>query len=1131
MYDHIHTQISSKDGFIREEFLAPLQSLPEDKKYEVTFNDLTTREDCGMRDQAIETIDQAISKCKLINSQIRTESRVLNKYTLNRKYQDISISILQINSKIIKEFINPDIEIHEATKEEAMVLLKDNSSFFHCHLLQNSLFWDSYKVNLEIILNDNVVKKEKKEIQIRDAIEIIEKENQNARDSQIINERESNQNQDENKINRIHFNVTLISANEIAKVLIDNVINHAKLTVEFIDLTGSKVSEKVMRINSESINLAIFDKKEQLLKVIQSVNNTQVIEWYSSGNEEANFEKSKELVNKMIAEKRIKNTSNEALLIGLRGANKEAIVDVIQICQHAKFNISFIDVNVKNLLNGFEDELVNIHFDKLEKDTAKILIEQLRKKNLDFALTFKNLENNQVKQLIGIAPIDQENIQITKVKNLRELFMNELRPDLELSEFSGRGIEYLIEISEKKPIPWFSIAAVTSLAIIQMTVGVILTTTGFGATIGMASITEGAADLFTAYRAYHTRNFTWSDYGKQKAVSLIISAFSMGLSAIKDASKGIQTLVTEVEREVLEQADVRIITNGKTVGQVLAATGKNLKTLAIKQVGVKIGENTVREGLNKIADISSHFVLEQVKPQVSASIQSKVSDIFREPNLLKIVRKMYALDKMNKEKKLEKTINKTVADVINPGHSFWREQSDSVGSSLCRGILSSADRIGSPATMVLRILGTLNGMHEITFIIERVRDKLLEKLSEIDQETLSIDHILNHYCGVQKKHISEVVCLLERHGILDAKKVFDDEHFSEKLRHTSINEFPMYKEKVVTFLNLLHNVEFDDLSKLMKSVSDMITEQIFRIMESQFISPWSSYCMGALTKYVSERVQDYCIVDERQNSDSQNLENQERGGEILNTIARQIQYNARDYTIAYSQSEIIYYSNQQGRNAATSYEIIDKETKKYIASIREDKPANLSDLIALSDKYGLNLKLVDDANYQPTEEDKINGMNIVVYTKGEKDERGIRGIGSFRLMSADGSIIDIESKNNDCGYCLIQKLLNDQGINMFISSLRNERAQIMEDNPRRCQSILNAERWITTHYPEEAASLLMIGSNKISRLSADKKLKTMSNNKNKTIFDNFEKGVQEIDRNSPCRPLQAQRKPQGINLR
>ncbi|CAF4480424.1 unnamed protein product, partial [Rotaria sp. Silwood2] len=302
-------------------------------------------------------------------------------------------------------------------------------------------------------------------------------------------------------------------------------------------------------------------------------------------------------------------------------------------------------------------------------------------------------------------------------------------------------------------------------------------------------------------------------------------------------------------------------------------------------------------------------------------------------------------------------------------------------------------------------------------------------------------------------------------------------------------------------------------------------------MESQFISPWSTYCMGALTKYVSERVQDYCIVDERQNSDSQNLENQERGGEILNTIARQIQYNARDYTIAYSQSEIIYYSNQQGRNAATSYEIIDKETKKYIASIREDKPANLSDLIALSDKYGLNLKLVDDANYQPTEEDKINGMNIVVYTKGEKDERGIRGIGSFRLMSADGSIIDIESKNNDCGYCLIQKLLNDQGINMFISSLRNERAQIMEDNPRRCQSILNAERWITTHYPEEAASLLMIGSNKISRLSADKKLKTMSNNKNKTIFDNFEKGVQEIDRNSPCRPLQAQRKPQGINLR
>ncbi|CAF1369972.1 unnamed protein product [Didymodactylos carnosus] len=142
----------------------------------------------------------------------------------------------------------------------------------------------------------------------------------------------------------------------------------------------------------------------------------------------------------------------------------------------------------------------------------------------------------------------------------------------------------------------------------------------------MGLITEGAADLFTAYRAYSIRQFSWSDYRKQKAVSLVISAATMGFSAIKNAGKGVQTLVTSVGEEVLEQAGTKLITDGKAVSQVVVETGKNLKSLAVKQIGVTVGETAVREGLNKAADVSSHFVLEQLKPQLSASIQSKVSN-------------------------------------------------------------------------------------------------------------------------------------------------------------------------------------------------------------------------------------------------------------------------------------------------------------------------------------------------------------------------------------------------------------------------------------------------------------------------------------------------------------------------
>ncbi|CAF4465845.1 unnamed protein product [Rotaria sp. Silwood2] len=135
--------------------------------------------------------------------------------------------------------------------------------------------------------------------------------------------------------------------------------------------------------------------------------------------------------------------------------------------------------------------------------------------------------------------------------------MNDSKPDLELSEFSGRGIEYLLEISEKRFIPWLSIASVAILGVVQMAVGAVLICTGFGATVGMSLVTEGAADLFTAYRAYSTRQFSWSDYGKQKAVSLVISAASMGFSSIKDAGKGVQTIVSGARQEILEQAGTK----------------------------------------------------------------------------------------------------------------------------------------------------------------------------------------------------------------------------------------------------------------------------------------------------------------------------------------------------------------------------------------------------------------------------------------------------------------------------------------------------------------------------------------------------------------------------------------------
>ncbi|CAF4077040.1 unnamed protein product [Rotaria magnacalcarata] len=118
------------------------------------------------------------------------------------------------------------------------------------------------------------------------------------------------------------------------------------------------------------------------------------------------------------------------------------------------------------------------------------------------------------------------------------------------------------------------------------------------------------------------------------------------------------------------------------------------------------------------------------------------------------------------------------------------------------------------------LVGTLNGMRQITFIIDKVHDQLLEKLSRIDQETLSIDQILRSYCGVTKEDTNGIVSLLQKQGILDTNKEFN----IENLISTDFSISDMYRDKVENFLKSLDSVEFNDLSEIMKSISDMITE-------------------------------------------------------------------------------------------------------------------------------------------------------------------------------------------------------------------------------------------------------------------------------------------------------------------
>ncbi|CAF4874808.1 unnamed protein product, partial [Rotaria sp. Silwood1] len=1064
IYTLIYEKLTSKNGHIREEFLVFLQESTDHNQYEVTFNDLTVRQDSKIKDQAIEIIDKILPQDEGSLFDINGEFSFFNKVPnflkksgiLEHDYEHINITMQQVKTEKLREYLNPNIEVKDLTKEEALTQLKEKNFFFNRYLLPQACFVDLYRINLEIISENNNKLENMADLKATVAIKRIEERiDQNER-----------------------FNLSFISANKTAKIL-EKVLYRSNITVEFIDLGVESVREKLRTIVSRSLTLELTNTKETLLEVIRSL-TTEQIQLYNRVKEQSIIE----VVNRITAEKKILEISNTFATIKLIDINKSIVENVLNICSNANFNITFINIKNSCLLIGLKDELINVKIDMLRKNAAKTIIKRIRKHKLEFSLVFSQLTCNQVKQIIELAPIEQENIEVQKFKTLSELFMSQLRPNVELAEFSGRGIEYLIEINEKKFISWTSIAIICALASVQMAVGGLLIASGFGATLGMSLVTEGGADLFIAYRVYSTRQFSWSDFAKQKAVSLIISIASIGLSPLKDAAKGAQNLVVGVGEEVLEQAGTRVITNGRSVYQTLNVARKNLNSLAVKHIAVTIQKNIIRECLSKSMDVSSHFLLNQWKPKVSESIQREVYTKFCGSILKTIVNKMYTLDLFTKKTYFKEKLHKILFEIINPEDNVWSNEFDVLADVLCKRILSSMSITRSFVNIGNIILCNLRQFREIIFIVDRVYNQLLKKLSNIDQETLTMRHILQRYCEVDGNDITNIINILQEQNIINQNEEFNEQNFSEEIIRTHLNQFNESKEKIVNVLKFLYSniSNIDNLNEIMKLVSDIITEQIFRITESQLILPLNSCATGNLTNIFSETVERYLVVDEKQNSPSQNREENSR---TYNTIREQIGQNAKDYTIAYSQCEMIHCTKQRDEINSQKF---DEKISDYITGVKMNLPANISDILTLAEKHGLELKLVDDPSYEPTHEDKTKCTSIVLYNKRDRDNQENVKVGYFELMSNDTSEYNISNTNNDSAYTVIQQILKRKGICITIEALRHDRAKIIEDNPHQFSIALRAQEWIENHYPQEMNDLLIIRSDKSSRLSNNENL-------------------------------------------
>lgn len=132
----------------------------------------------------------------------------------------------------------------------------------------------------------------------------------------------------------------------------------------------------------------------------------------------------------------------------------------------------------------------------------------------------------------------------------------------------------------------------------------------------------------------------------------------------------------------------------------------------------------------------------------------------------------------------------------------------------------------------------------------------------------------------------------------------------------------------------------------------------------------------------------------------------------------------------------------------------------------------------MADQHGINVKVVDDPNYQLTETEKANGVRIVVFIKGGKDAEGNDTVGHYMYMDKNGNLKNVPTDDNanNCGFNVMRALIKEEkNIDVSIQHLRDDCADHALANSDTFSKGLDAQSWMRERYPKEINSLLGMG--------------------------------------------------------
>lgn len=1046
------------------------------KTVNVTFHDLLRRYDCGQIDQAVDTIQAAYNKSSV-------------------KGDKVEIALSGCSADKVRRLFCRNTEFHEIPRNIALEQLQQRLVALSKLSKKNKEGGSGY-VNLNVLYSHQP--QEYQSIQLKDAISyVMESNDSDAR-----------------------FDLTFLNDSTPLNNIQNKDHRSVRLTSSWVSPENAEIM--INKVKSESVGLTISANRSELLAAIRETGLTQITLIDDSTHKRSNYKRD-DLCR--FLEKDCKN--DKPFSVYIENINQ---IDALKLTRHlkeqAKFRLEFSEFKDTEVLADCPEGDYELAFDSLSKEGALELVSILRDKQEEFDLRFKNLTPVVANTLIQKANLDEEHIEIMNVKPLADLFPEGVVPDDMMQQFTLRGFDYLLEINEQRFVPWWSVATVTGLASIQMLVGGALIATGFGATVGVGIITEGAADLFTAYRAYSSRSFTWEDYAKQKAISLAISAVSMGWQTLKSTSTDVKNVIQGAGEEILEQAGTRVVSNSKNVGRTLVESHRALYRDAVRQIGLQVSEAGTREVLNFAVDQVADMSLRRYQQGILKGIRNEIRHHFGETQLGNTVRMLYALDSWSETTSHENQLSRTVADVLNPEHAYWRKQWNSVGMPLLKGILSSNGTYRSEFSKVFRVAGMVHGVSQVGTLISTFRDEMLVKLRQSRQESLSLPQMFKQYLGVDAAKARLIADVLMKEKMMSPDGQFVDtiflvdrydDHVTAKIKPEFVKKLSCLdknlEQELVKFLQFIYekslSVNSADTNQLVNQISTQLTEQMIQITESQLIAPCTTYMVSGVVNSASKKLQNLLVqrwltqeIEEidaemaviTNNPDGISAEGHNRLAELRSIrsdkvimanspqdFQSQLDYNVKQYTTSYSEAKLVLDGTEVGskKGSGEDKEVLDEANK-----ILNGKPAGEFEMMTMASANNINLKIVDNVGYRLTQQDRDDGTAIVTYLPGEIKD-GKRQIGHWCMMdSATGKFIPVESSGKDsCGYDVMSKLTSKP-----VDALRVELADCLLSNPQKARSAMDTVAWVKSHYPEEANRLLFIGGKRKKQKNMSRKI-------------------------------------------